>query len=225
MTEADTILEHELRLAAETTIQSLKQELEELRDETGNISADDRESAMERKEKELEKLVSEVGNLRSSLTKLKEENGRLQIQLDQSISESKAQIDSLTEEYRKAQAKAHKYQREGRYDAAVQSEVARHSSSTPTEPSESSPKPSVTNLDAFEMIQKQREDIQEERQMYLEFLAEHDDLLALLAQQDVETQVLKEALGQVGGEDVVERAVEKAERQAKEQFGTLIKCV
>jgi hypothetical protein len=64
--------------------------------------------------------------------------------------------------------------------------------------------PSLTSAEGFDLIRKQKEDIQEERKMYLELILEHDDLLALLAQHDLECACLKEALSEAIGEDAVD---------------------
>jgi hypothetical protein len=240
--EADTILEHELRIAAEATIQTLKVELEELRNEEkkegGPLDIDIRNKG----QTSLDNLTKEIDFLKKDLQKLKKENSNLKTKMDQAASKAKAEIDSLTADCRKAQAKAHKLEREGRYDAAVKSEVARLRMS----PGLSTPERRVTanddwmlvsndpattdrfesslsNSEAFDLIRKQKEEIQEERRMYLEFLAEHDDLLALLAQHDLERTCLKEALCEAGLEEAVDEAVRKAEDKSVEQFGKIIR--
>ena len=55
--------------------------------------------------------------------------------------------------------------------------------------------------------------------MYLEFLSEHDDLLALLAQIDLE----KVASSRIFGVDGLEKVLREAEGKALEQFGNIIK--
>ena len=213
--EADTILEHELRLAAESSIQSLKAQLEEYRnlDRREGSSRDDGHRSTA--QVQLEKLANELEELRHELQKVKKENASLRSKLEQSASKAKAEIAALTEECRLAQMKAQKFEREGRDDAAVKSEVSRLHVS----PEKRGPYSSIGNNDedddpalervnppylgteAFDLIRKQREEIQEERKMYLEFLAEHDDLLALLAQNDLERECLKEALSRTVGAD------------------------
>ena len=59
--------------------------------------------------------------------------------------------------------------------------------------------------------------------MYLEFLAEHDDLLALLAQHDLERTCLKEAMFEAGLQAAVDEAVRKAEEKSAEQYGRIIR--
>ena len=50
-----------------------------------------------------------------------------------------------------------------------------------------------------------------EREMYQELLSEHEDLLALLAQQDCEKKFLQQALAELGGNDAIEKAIHQAE--------------
>jgi hypothetical protein len=80
-----------------------------------------------------------------------------------------------------------------------------------------------TSAEAFDLILRHKEEIQEERKMYLEFLAEHDDLLALLAQHDLERACLKEALCEVGGDQAVDEAVRRAEEKSIAEFGKILR--
>ena len=237
--EADTILEHELRIAAEATIQTLKVELEDLRNE------EKREGSppdMDDKNRSIEELTNEIESLKFDFQVIQKENSNLKSKMEKAASKAKTQIDFITDDCRKAQAKAHKLEREGRYEAAVKSEVAKlrmpQGLSTPeirvtahddwmlvsNAPAATDRfGPSLTNAEAFDLIRKQKEDIQEERTMYLEFLAEHDDLLALLAQHDLERTCLKEAMFEAGLQAAVDEAVRKAEEKSAEQYGRIIR--
>ena len=59
--------------------------------------------------------------------------------------------------------------------------------------------------------------------MYQDLLAEHEDLLALLAQQDIEKTSLQTALTNLAGQEAVEKAILEAETESVEQFGKYIK--
>ena len=61
----------------------------------------------------------------AELQKVLKENSSLRSKLEKETTKAREKVASLTEECRKAQAKAHKLERDGRYDLAVQSEVAR----------------------------------------------------------------------------------------------------
>jgi hypothetical protein len=232
--EADAILERELRIAAEASAQTLKVELKELREASGTKVG----SRDEERTKVLDTLAAEVARLKMDTQKLKNENANLLRKLEQANATAKAEIDAMTEDCRKAQARAHKLEREGRYDAAVKSEVARLRmspgltqeqrdvgsddwmlvSEDPTADRRESP---FAGADAYDYIQRQKEAIQEERKMYLELLSEHDDLLALLFQQDQERASLRAALADAGGQEAVDKAMEEAQSQSLAQFGTL----
>lgn len=240
--EADTILEHELRLSAESTIESLKAQLDEIRNS-------ERKDALSRDEgqrtdayQRVEKLTAQLDDLRQELQKVKQENSALKAKLEQTSTKAKAEITSLTEECRQAQAKAHQYGREDRFDTAVRSEVAKLRRTMSPEkrgaqngdwmlvthnenddPALEKDDPPLVGAETFDLIRKQREEIQEERKMYLEFLSEHDDLLALLAQNDLEREYLKDALSKSAGSEAVDEVLRTVEEKAVEQFGNVIK--
>lgn len=83
--------------------------------------------------------------------------------------------------------------------------------------------PGISSVEAYDLIQKQKIAIQEEIAMYLELLAEHDDLLALLAQQDLEKASLNAALSGVAGKETVDAAMTDAEEKALKQYGKYVK--
>ena len=81
----------------------------------------------------------------------------------------------------------------------------------------------VRTAQLYDVIQKQKQAIEDERNVYFELLSEHDDLLALLAQHDLVHQALREALGQASGPEAVQQAVAKAEQQALAQYGKFVR--
>jgi chromosome segregation ATPase len=237
--EADVILERELRIAAEAAVKTMKVELEERRkDGNGESGLRDKEGRSKTQDS-LAALTSEVDRLKNDLQKINKESANLKSKLEDSTTKAKSQIDALTEECRKAQAKAHKLEREGRFDAAVKSEVAR----LRTSPGRSSPnkrdaghedwmlvsndpavdQTSLVGTGAYDYIQKQREAILEERQMYVELLTEHDDLLALLAQHDHERVCLREAFAKAVGQEAVDAAIQKAGEKSLSQYGQVLR--
>ena len=245
--EADTILEQELRHAAEGTIQSLRAQLEEIRNSTGRRLVGDSagfgdDENKGKTEERVGKLAAELDALRQELQKLKKENSELKAKMLQAARKAKEDISSLTEECRLAQAKATHMVREDRYDAAVQLEVAKmylspervgvyrnfgaieekenedHSATIRIEPT-------LLGAESYDLIHKQREDMEEERRMYREFLSDHDDLLALLAQNDLERDHLKKALVKTAGSEVLDRVMEEVEAMALQEYGNIIKVV
>ena len=229
--ELDVILEHELRISAEASLQKLKEEIDALRNinklqKTRRVS----DASMEK----------EVKDLRNSLDNLKDQNSRLTITMEEEASKAKNTIDILTEECRKAQAKAFKFNRDTRTELAVQSEISKMRISTIAFPEVATNShedflhntkitPSKTNFDlnlpsaeAFDLIRRQQNEIKEERMMYNETLKEHEDLLALVAQQDIEKSYLREALIEVAGDDVANDALKRAEEIAVSRYGNAV---
>lgn len=72
------------------------------------------------------------------------------------------------------------------------------------------------------MIRELQSEMSQERQMYQDLLAEHEDLLALLAQQDCEKKCLQQALADADGNDAVEKAILEAEEKVVHQFGKYV---
>jgi hypothetical protein len=75
----------------------------------------------------------------------------------------------------------------------------------------------------YDVIEKQKQEVREERSMYYELLAEHDDLLALLAQQEIVRVCLCFALTDADGPEAVDAVMCKAEAQSIEQYGKYVK--
>jgi hemoglobin-like flavoprotein len=83
--------------------------------------------------------------------------------------------------------------------------------------------PPLVGAGAYDYIQKQKEAILEERQMYVELLREHDCLLALLAQHDQERVCLREALAKAVGQEAVDVAIQEAEEKSLSQYGQVLR--
>jgi len=233
--ELDVILERGLRLSAEATQETLKQELNEVHNDSNRLI--DRQSN-NGQDKNSNSIIDELNSFRSSLETMKNENARLKDTMREEASKAKNMIDIMTEECRKAQAKACKFDRDTRTELAVQSEIAKMR--LPAVPSNgkscnedsmhrSKKGPSIESYDislpsaeVFDLIRKQKEEIQEERMMYCETLQEHEDLLALVAQQDLEKSCLREALIEVAGDKVADEAMKRAEEFAINRYGNAV---
>jgi hypothetical protein len=229
--ELDVILEHELRLSAETALQTLKEEMNQLRN--GKYSNQIQMTSESSTEKELH-------DMRTCLEELKEQNTRLKASMNEEASKAKHMIDHLTDECRKAQAKAFKFDRDTRTEHAVQSEVSKMRLSTISShgdkvgldedfihsmrdvPCTKNCDIKVPSAEAFDLIRKQQKEIQEERMMYSETLQEHEDLLAFVAQQDLEKSCLREALIEFAGDDVAKDAMKKAAESAISRYGNAV---
>jgi len=231
--ELDVIMERELRLSAETELQTMKEELGQLRNGKHSEMAVTSTDCF---------TLDELNKLRTALESLKEENAGLQAIIDEEASKSKQTIDVLTDECRRAQAKAFKLDRDTRTEIAVQSEISKMRLSAMSSPGETNSlnndflRTSINHVslenheagfpsssEVFDLIRKQKQEIQEERMMYSETLKEYEDLLALVAQQDLEKSCLREKLVEVAGDDVADEAIKKAEEFAVIRYGNAVK--
>lgn len=242
--EADTILEQELRIAAERTIQSLKAQLEENRGSggrhrsSGTVARDEINKG--KAEERVGLLATELDLLRQDLQNVKKENSELKAKMLQAARNAKDEITTLTEECRLAQVKAAHMVREDRYEASIQLEVSK-SRMSPEKggvyrasggleekeeidcPATLRIQPTLLGAESYDLIHKQHEDMEEERRMYREFLADHDNLLALLAQNDIERDYLKKALVEAAGSVVLDRVLEEVESMTMREYGNVIK--
>jgi regulator of replication initiation timing len=191
-----------------------------------------------RSESFLDELSAELKQFKEENRVLSAENDKLREELETANEKSQAAIDSLTEKWRKAQAKAHMLESSDRFDAEVNVEVAKLRSNGDAagghprnwivvhendNPARDEGPPELSPVEAYDLIQQQKIAIQEERAMYLELLAEHDDLLALLAQQDLEKASLNAALSRVAGPEAVRAAMTDAEENAVKKYGKYLK--
>lgn len=234
--EADIILERELRVAAEAAVEDIKFQMEELKSGFGAADDETRDQSIlddSRSESFLDELSAELKRFKEETRSLKTDNENLKRELAEAKEKSHAEIVDLTDKWRKAQAKARMLESADQFDAEVNVEVAKLRSSgggkeprnwivvrdNPIEDETAGPSP----VEAYDLIQQQKIAIQEERAMYLELLAEHDDLLALLAQQELEKNSLNAALTEAAGPQAVDAAMADAEENAVKQFGKYIK--
>jgi hypothetical protein len=226
--EADVILEHELRLSAEAALETLKLELEAVHIEMA-AAAHGRSNVAQLRNSDV--ISKELESCQKSLESMKKENQNLKSRMEKAASLAQAKIDSLTEECRIAQAKLHKLNQEGRFEALIHAEKSKLSGMEspmrrangngskflvvsdrdPSSAGASEPS-ALSSAEAFDLIRRQREEILEERKHYREFLEEHDSLLALLATLDMEKKALTDALRDaLGDEEAVQVILQNAQ--------------
>ena len=75
----------------------------------------------------------------------------------------------------------------------------------------------------YDFIVELKAAVKEERILYHELLTEHEDLLALVAQQDLERTSLHSAVVKLGGNEALQRVLSETEEKANEQFGRYIR--
>ncbi len=228
--EADLILEKELRLAAERAVDALKYELEHMQVDSGRLGhPDDAVSATEALP-----ASHEMKELKTRIESLLKEKEKLESQLDTTKAQSQRRIEDLTRECREAKSEALRVERDGLVEAELQAEMSRvqnNGSFGRNGVEEESQGIFEEKKDAmqlehlhrlYEAVKNQKETIEEERSVYFELLAEQDDLFALLAQQDLMESCLKAALRRLGGAEAVEEAAQEAREKAEAQYGKYI---
>jgi hypothetical protein len=233
LVEAEVILERELRIAAEAALENVKSQINE--DSKSHLDESNRTS----------RVMLSPGRLQSQLSQSREkarileaENMSLKRELENLKADMEQRITELTNRCQRAQSLALKLESEATIVTDV-SDGLKGSASRPVETSSESwivvsnkateEKLEGLNLslgnsiETFDFIMDQRKAIQEERQLYQELLAEHDDLLALLAQQDLEKRSLQEALLGIAGQSAIDAAIQNAEANAVQQFGKYVR--
>ena len=226
--EADLILEKELRLSAERAVEALKHELDHLRTDLGRPAHP--EDANETKQTH-----QEVKELKARIEDLLQEQVKLESQLETIKSQSQQRIVELTRECRQAKSRAMQGDRENRLEVDFRMELSRFQTGHSLGINENGhegdqglveEKKDPTQLEQlhalYDVIKEQKDSIEEERNGYLELLADQEDLLALLAQQDLLGSFLKAALCRLGGTDAVDEATEEAKEKATTQYGKYI---
>ena len=233
LVEADVIVERELRVAAESALENVKSQLDEARRSQLDEPA--------RRTKQIlspDRLKTQLSQAREKSRKLEAENSSLRGELEEIKSDSEAKVSDLTDRCQRAQSLVLKFEGKAQFDSEVSSEVLKiHSLSsqsasdnwvvvreTPQDMVDTSSRvDGMSSAETYDFITEQKIAIQEERQMYQELLAEHDDLLVLLAQQDLEKASLNEALMNVAGQSAVDAAIQEAEENAVKQFGKYVR--
>jgi hypothetical protein len=227
--DADVILERELRMSAEKSLESVMVEFAEFRDEMRKSGAlDDAHS-----KDQWDASQNEMTKLKEESDELTKECETLHETLERTEKKYRDTIHELEDECRLAKSRASQLEREGRYEAEVRAEVARLQASSQVNgveqrtvvvdenPAEDDRENAIA-IKMYDELEKQKQAFKEERLIYFELQAERDDLLALLAQHDLLKDSLKGSLAQHGGQQAVDAAIEEAERKAKTQYG---KCV
>ena len=225
--EADLIVEKELRVAAEKALENFKLEVKSevfSSKNDANAASDKEKSALE----------NETMALKSQIALLVKEKEQIEVRLAAWKREADEKGRKLAEECRTAKAHVIQLEREGRYRAEIRDEVSRLQTHVNgggraeirvnVDPAEADGAEESTKISKLAMIiQQQKEAIEEERSVYFDLLTEHDDLLALLAQQDLLKESLMSALTRIGDESAVEAAVQEAEEKAVAQYGKYVK--
>jgi predicted nucleic acid-binding Zn-ribbon protein len=152
-----------------------------------------------------DEMSKELSSYKRLLTKARNENDELkhdikllQNKIDKSTCNSNSLVVDLREKLRTTEEKLRSAEREGRFEAALASEIAnlrtgsRSSSNGSNKKSRSfdsadegkgftAPNAAYI-IEMYDYVVELKHSIEEERQMYKELVSEHEDLLALLGQ-------------------------------------------
>ena len=235
--DAEIFMERELRIQAEKTLERNLLEMSELR----MVGMDKRHGSynVEQLETQLENSINELQKVRNETQLLRTECSSLRQQLHETKKEANITIVRLAEECRVAKARCSYIEQETQREAEIRVEVARiqgsKSSSTRNTPergvvlvernnpaSDDDGRDSMAVTKLYDALQKQKQATEEERVVYFELLNEHDNLLALLAQQDLLKTSYQRTLLRLCGNDAVNTAIRDAEEQAQKQYGKYI---
>lgn len=223
--DADLLVERELRAAAELALANATSELQSARVNSHSMATDSQEQS------KIYDLEAEVKKLHSQISSLLSEKNELSENIAEIRSTSKQAIERLKEECKLAKAKALQSERAGRHDAEFRAEVARLQDSSSVDGHTSVDDSStfgefkhdtqISNL--YDLVDQQRQTIEEQRDAHSAMETDFEGLLALLAQSKLVEECLSSSLARSGGEKAVRDAIIDAEERAVAQYGTFVR--
>ncbi len=213
--------------SAERSLSSLQKKYDETAAQLKLANSSNTDLLNRMKETNASNLKNEVYRLEGEVQKLVKQNTTLESQLVTIANEAKSNNAKLEEKCRLAQAKVIELELQERKEAALAAECSRLRDEaidySNTRSSSESKESSLGVGEMHDVVLELKQTVREERKVYQDLLSEHEDLLALLAQQDLEKTSLQLALVQSAGKEAVESAFIEAERQSVQQFGKYIK--
>jgi hypothetical protein len=224
--QTQVLVERELRLASDRALKIAHEELARARQDTSARHSSSSEG--------LEELTKTLDVCQERNQKLEQQLADVTRQLETIRSESRRQTEHLQEECRQAKSRINLMERDGRYEAEVRAEMARIQAfpvnrealqllASRSDESDEDEYEQISVARFYDMIDKQRRQMDEERKLHLELKQEFDDLLALLAQKDMVSSSLSKALASVGGDGAVQQALEEAESGAVAKYGKAVR--
>lgn len=198
--EAELIIEKQSRQSVETSLADALTELEETKTRlTEEVTKITNNRGSRASEEEVAKLKETMADLQMLNKDLRDEIRSLQAKMDKSEEENKSHVSSLQEKLHQAEERVRLEERESRFEAALASEIANlrvsgndttpinnlnksHHNLVVEESKDSLDQNSIYIIEMYDYVVELKQSINEERQMYKELLAEHEDLLALLGQ-------------------------------------------
>lgn len=206
--EAELILEKESRRSVESSLSDAISELNEARSRL--LGETDAKKNKFSNEDVFHELNESLDDMRMANKDLQEQNKSLQLKIDESDKENNALIHNLKDKLHRAESRLRSEERASRFDVALASEIANlraggtslnasqgqsqalvlQEMNKKTDPKlshfeegkDSMDHNSIYIIEMYDYVVELKNSINEERHMYRELLAEHEDLLALLGQ-------------------------------------------
>ena len=205
LSEAELIVEKQSRHLVETSLSEAVTELDNVKKQLSVDVSKDRNG-----DDQLTQVLKEaLDDLRKKNEKLLDKNKVLQVKVETIDKENKSTISDLRDKLQIVQEELRAHERESRFEAALAAEIdhlrsSSHTASISThqalvlldqnmqsrtwldEGKESIDRNSAYVIEMYDYVCELKSSIVEERQMYKDLLAEHEDLLALLGQAGIE---------------------------------------
>jgi len=235
--ETEIIIERELREAAESERDDLQHQLNDAK----KLFHEGKKDYIEGHKSSSDDLGDHEKDLKKEISILSDANKELKLKLEQTEADAKSLGQRLNDKCRLAEAKAREVERAGYFEAAVSAEVAKLRDEslmdfdnviTKSEGSNSNSSEVVylcnndlptEGYQAFNYVNELKSAVKEERSMYHDLLQEHEELLELLAQQNLEKENLQLILKEVGGQDAMDEALQRIEEISLQKFGKFIR--
>jgi len=207
--EAELIVEKQSRKSIESSLSDALSELEEVKAQLAEQTSKTRRGELAERDQVVQNLQDSIDDMNVEIDDLTNKNKHLQASLDASDKENKSTINDLTVKLQKAEEHLRSKERESRFEAAIASEIANLRANTQTssngnqkqaqalvlrgidqnmrpsalfDESKEIDRNSAYIIEMYDYVVELKNSITEERQMYKDLLAEHEDLLALLGQ-------------------------------------------
>merc|ERR1712087_485577 len=198
--EAELIVEKRSRTSVKSSLSDVMTELDEVKAQLAEQAANNRNGDLADKDHVVQDLKDSLDDMRMTNEDLAGEIKLLQGKLDTSDKENKSTVEDLSHKLQKAEAQLRLKDRESRFEAAIASEIANLRANTPAssngnqkesrslvlrgidQNADPIDRNSAYIIEMYDYVVELKNSITEERQLYKDLLAEHEDLLALLGQ-------------------------------------------
>lgn len=219
---------------AKQTLETMKAQYKDVVEELGKMKLNNEDLMTKLKSFEVNNVAEDMKQLQADFSRLLVEKKSLETDLSSCVTTSKSIAVKLEEKCNAAEAKIRRLESAEHKEASLAAEIARiqDENRALNRAKLESVDDMATSIDAkcevidpmdqLDLIHGLQSEMNAERESYQDLLVEHEDLLALLAQQDCEKKCLQHALAEVDGNDAVEKAILQAEEQVVEQFGKYV---